>query len=48
MSKQYKLLSCTINEKKVEKMIDLRASLTDTLQKQFLIINVKKRLDHGK
>ena len=28
MNKQYKLLTCTINGKKVEKMIDVRASLT--------------------
>ena len=32
MNKQYKLLTCTINGKKVEKMIDVRASLTDVLR----------------
>ena len=29
MSSQYKLVSCTINGKSVEKMVDVRASLTD-------------------
>ena len=31
-SAQYKLLRCTINGKKVKKMIDVRASLTDLLR----------------
>lgn len=44
MSKQYKLLSCTINGKKVEKMIDVRASLTDVLRDDFRLTSVKKRL----
>ena len=42
MSKQYKLLSCTINGKKVEKMIDVRASLTDVLRDDFRMTSVKK------
>ena len=32
MSKQYKLIRCNINGKDVEKMVDVRASLTDMLR----------------
>ena len=47
MSKQYKLLSCTINGKKVEKMIDVRASLTDVLRDDFRLTCVKKGCEVG-
>ena len=48
MSKQqYKLLSCTINGKKVEKMIDMRASLTDVLRDDFRLTSVKKGCEVG-
>ena len=47
MSKQYKLLSCTINGKKVEKMIDVRASLTDVLRDDFRLTSVKKGCEAG-
>ena len=47
MSKQYKLLSCTINGKKVEKMIDVRASLTDVLRDDFRLTSVKKGCEVG-
>ena len=40
MSKQYKLLSCTINGYIVEKMIDVRASLTDVLRDDFRLTSV--------
>lgn len=41
-SAQYKLLRCTINGKKVKKMIDVRASLTDLLRDDFRLTSVKK------
>ena len=47
MSKQYKLVSCTINGKKVEKMVDVRASLTDMLRNDFRLTSVKKGCDVG-
>lgn len=47
MSKQYKLLTCTINGKKVEKMIDVRASLTDVLRDDFRLTSVKKGCEVG-
>ena len=47
MSKQYKLLSCTINGKKVEKMIDVRASLADVLRDDFRLTSVKKGCEVG-
>ena len=47
MSKQYKLLSCTINGKKVEKMIDVCASLTDVLRDDFRLTSVKKGCEVG-
>ena len=47
MSKQYKLLSCTINGKKVEKMIDVRASLTDVLRDRLGLTSVKKGCEVG-
>ena len=47
MSKQYKLVSCTINGKKVEKMVDVRASLTDMLRNDFRLTSVKKGCEVG-
>ena len=47
MSKQYKLLSCTINGMKVEQMIDVRASLTDVLRNDFRLTSVKKGCEVG-
>lgn len=48
MSKvQYKLVECTINGKKVEKMIDVRASLTDMLRNDFRLTSVKKGCEVG-
>lgn len=47
MSRQYKLLTCTINGKKVEKMIDVRASLTDVLRNDFRLTSVKKGCEVG-
>ena len=44
---QYKLLRCTINGKKVEKMIDVRASLTDLLRDDFRLTSVKKGCEVG-
>lgn len=45
--RQYKLIRCTINGKKTEKMIDLRASLTDMLRDDFRLTSVKKGCEVG-
>ncbi len=45
--RQYKLIRCTINGKKTEKMIDVRASLTDMLRDDFRLISVKKGCEVG-
>ena len=42
MDKQYKVVHCTINGKKVEKVVDVRASLTDMLRNDFRLTSVKK------
>ena len=42
MPNQYKLVRCTINGKLVEKMIDVRASLTDMLRDDYRLTSVKK------
>lgn len=47
MPNQYKLVSCTINGKKVEKMVDVRASLTDMLRNDFRLTSVKKGCEVG-
>ncbi len=47
MSNQYKLVSCTINGKQVEKMVDVRASLTDLLRDDFRLTSVKKGCEVG-
>ena len=47
MSKQYKLIRCNINGKDVEKMVDVRASLTDMLRNDYHLTSVKKGCDVG-
>lgn len=44
---QYKLVKCTINGKAVEKMIDVRASLTDMLRNDYQLTSVKKGCEVG-
>jgi len=44
---QYKLIRCTINGKPVEKMVDVRASLTDLLRNDFSLTSVKKGCEVG-
>ena len=47
MSNQYKLIRCTINGKTVERMVDVRASLTDMLRNDFRLTSVKKGCEVG-
>lgn len=47
MSVQYKLIHCTINGKEVEKMVDVRASLTDMLRNEYSLTSVKKGCEVG-
>ncbi len=47
MSTQYKLVHCTINGKAVEKMVDVRASLTDMLRNDYHLTSVKKGCEVG-
>ena len=47
MSNQYKLIRCTINGKAVERMVDVRASLTDMLRNDFRLTSVKKGCEVG-
>ena len=47
MSAQYKLIHCTINGKEVEKMVDVRASLTDMLRNEYHLTSVKKGCEVG-
>ncbi len=47
MSVQYKLVHCTINGKEVEKMVDVRASLTDMLRNDYHLTSVKKGCEVG-
>lgn len=42
MKKQYKVVNFTLNGKEVEKVIDVRASLTDMLRDDFRTTSVKK------
>lgn len=44
---QYKLVKCTINGKPVQKMVDVRASLTDMLRNDFSLNSVKKGCEVG-
>ena len=47
MSNQYKLVRCTINGKQLEKMVDVRASLTDMLRDDYRLTSVKKGCEVG-
>ena len=47
MNAQYKLVHCTINGKAVEKMVDVRASLTDMLRNEYHLTSVKKGCEVG-
>ena len=44
---QYKLVRCNINGKDVEKMVDVRASLTDMLRNDYHLTSVKKGCEVG-
>ena len=44
---QYQLVTCTINGKKSEKMVDVRASLTDMLCNDYRLTSVKKGCEVG-
>lgn len=44
---QYKLVKFTLNGKKVEKMVDVRASLTDMLRNDYRMTSVKKGCEVG-
>ena len=45
--KQYRLVTCTINGKVVETMVDVRASLTDMLRNDYHLTSVKKGCEVG-
>ena len=44
---QYKVVRCNINGKDVEKVVDVRASLTDMLRNDFRLTSVKKGCEVG-
>ncbi len=44
---QYKLVHCNINGKDVEKMVEVRASLTDMLRNEYHLTSVKKGCEVG-
>ena len=44
---QYKLIRCKINGRDVEKMVDVRASLTDMLRNDYRLTSVKKGCEVG-
>ena len=44
---QYKLVKFTLNGKKVEQMVDVRASLTDMLRNDYRMTSVKKGCEVG-
>ncbi len=44
---QYKLVHCKINGKDVERMVDVRASLTDMLRNEYHLTSVKKGCEVG-
>lgn len=44
---QYQLVTCWINGKEVEQMVDVRASLTDMLRSDFRLTSVKKGCEVG-
>ena len=45
--KQYALVTCWINGREVEQMVDVRASLTDMLRNDFRLTSVKKGYEVG-
>ena len=45
--KQYQLVTCTINGKETETMVDVRASLTDMLRNDYRLTSVKKGCEVG-
>lgn len=45
--KQYQLVTCTINGKKREVMLDVRSSLTDMLRNDYRLTSVKKGCEVG-
>ena len=45
--KQYALVTCWINGREVEQMVDVRASLTDMLRNDFRLTSVKKGREVG-
>ncbi len=47
MDGRYKLVSCTVNGKKSEKVVDVRASLTDMLRNDYRLTSVKKGCEVG-
>lgn len=47
MPKQYKFISCIINGRKIETMVDVRASLTDLLRNEYHLTSVKKGCEVG-
>ena len=42
MSKQYKVVHCTINGKEIEQVVDVRESLADMLRNDLRLTSVKK------
>lgn len=44
---QYKVVHCTINGKAVERVVDVRASLTDMLRNEYHLTSVKKGCEVG-
>ena len=47
MSVQYKVVRCNINGKDVERVVDVRASLTDMLRNDYHLTSVKKGCEVG-
>ena len=47
MKKQMQLVTCTINGKYTETMVDVRASLTDMLRNDYRLTSVKKGCEVG-
>ena len=45
--KQYQLVTCWINGREVEQIVDVRASLTDMLRNDFRLTSVKKGCEVG-
>ena len=45
--RQYQLVTCTINGREVEQMVDVRASLTDRLRTDFHLTSLKKGCEVG-